>query len=105
MVPCVDNAAPDMLALRSCFLYASSFSDIDRKFSLRPVVGFHQRHAQDKSEDIEELGGNEALKATNLVWSTFRVVARDDILTGARGTRPMKLGTVDKSRTGCTKRM
>jgi hypothetical protein len=105
VVPCVDNAAPDMLALRSRFLDTGSFSDIDRKFALGPVVRFHQHDAGNKSEDIEDFGENEAFEATNLVWSTFRVVARDDILTGARVTRPIKLGTVDKSRRGCTKRM
>jgi hypothetical protein len=94
-----------MLALRSRFLDARSFSDIDRKFALGPVVGVHQHNTENKSEEIEDFGENEALEATNLVWSTLRVVARDDILTEARGPRPMKLGTVDKSRKGCTKGM
>lgn len=94
-----------MLALRSRFLDARSFSDIDRKFALGPVVGFHQHNTENKSEEIEDFGENEALEATNLVWSTLRVVARDDILTEARGPRPMKLGTVDKSGKGCTKGM
>jgi hypothetical protein len=105
VVPCVDNAAPDMLALRGRFFDTRSFSDIDRKFGLGPVVGFHQHNTDNESEAIEGFRENEALEVTNLVCSTFRVVARDDILTEARGTRPMKVGTVEKSRKGCTKRM
>jgi hypothetical protein len=93
-----------MLALRSRFLDTRSFSNIDRKFALGPVVRFYQHNTENKSEETEDFGENEALEATNLVWSTFRVVARDDILTGARGTRPMKLGTVDKSRKGMHKK-
>jgi hypothetical protein len=94
-----------MLALRSRFLDTRSFSNIDRKFALGPVVGFYQHNTENKSEETEDFGENEALEATNLVWSTFRVVARDDIVTDAQSTRPMTLGTVDKGRKGCTKRM
>jgi hypothetical protein len=44
-----------------------------------------------------------ALEATDLVWSIFRVVARDDILTSTQRTQ--LVGIMDKSKNRCAKRM
>ena len=44
-----------------------------------------------------------ALEATDLVWSIFRVVARDDILTSTQRTR--LVGIMNKSKKRYAKRM
>jgi hypothetical protein len=56
VVPCVYNAASDMLALRSRFLDTRSFSNIDRKFALGPVAGVFQHDEESTSKAIKSWG-------------------------------------------------
>lgn len=73
MIPCVHDAASDMLAFRSRLFNTRRLSDVDRKLAFGPEN--HHISIQDREKALErhiEVGGS--WKGTNLVWSTLRVV-------------------------------
>ncbi len=78
MIPGVDNATPHMLPLGRRLFDIRRLADVDGQFCLGPVM----MESQSVSQSVccrgvcgqEPRRGGEAGSATDLVWSTLRVV-------------------------------
>ena len=75
VVPSVDNACSDVLALRGCLLDAGSLADVHGELGLLP--------ANERVSERQPRGGR--ARATDLAMSTLREAFELYILAGCRG--------------------